>query len=222
MNESVKAQGMSIKAKSDAAFLLIAAYNDLDPESSAYNADIFDVDYIRDQKDTEASAAKSTDTLFPVAHSTITKTSEADTITNWYFAYSDDPEDAFGTYTESTLVHKPIADGQFSKYVLKNQFGIALADGSAAVSNLRVSAAAISPSSSSAVKVLVTTSTAAEEFPRAASATPVTLASSVPANDYVMVNVYIYWDGNEDVVFTNNFENLVETSVTLTFTADIA
>lgn len=230
MNDTVTASGMSITSKSDAAFLLIQAGEHTAGEVQA-------------AKKTSDNAATASAELFPVAHKAIantaaaeahTESGEKDYLDNWYYEYSADPNLATGNGTELK-----IEKASFGNYVLMNQFSIAVAVGSNQVNNLKVKEAQITTAGDNAVKVLVTSSTGADEFwgaspavgtedeegyiaPVAANLTgSKVLMSELTSDTVCVVNVYVYWDGNDSDVFTNGIADLKSTSVTLTFTGDI-
>lgn len=212
MNDTVTATGMKVTAKSDAAFLLISA-----GEKDAAG--------VQSDKLTTATAKNASAQLFPVANENITNSTTAETIvsgkySNWYYMYSEDPNSATGK--ASTKAN--IAEADFAKYVLKNQFSISVAVGSNGVSNLKVKEATISTSGDQAVKVLVTTGDAFQEFSGTGDNTPAdntVLQASITSSTVCLVNVYIYWDGNDSDVYTNGIADLLETSVVLSFTGDI-
>ena len=205
MNKTVTATGMSVTAKSDSSFLLIGNEDD-------------DLDTIQGANSISATAKNTTDELYPVAHETIGDTAAATTLSNWYYMYSDDPDDAMSGATEKLA----IASGHFGDYVLQNVFNITVAAGGRAVTNLKVNTITITPASggAQAVNVLVTSASAAQEFTASDSvATDNTiLSSTVTAQAVVPIYVFIYWNGNNENVYTNNVDFLKETSVDLTFT----
>ena len=207
MNKTVTATGMSVTAKSDSSFLLIGNEDD-------------DLDSIQDANSISATAKNSTKELYPVAHKAIANTAAADSISNWYFMYSDDPDNYIGTATEELA----IPNGKlFTDYVLKNTFKITVAKQGHPVNNLKVDTLTIS--GVSAVRALVTSSTAAQEFAETYADDPAVdtddatiLAAQVTSSTVVEINVYIFWDGNDELVYTNNADQLTNTSVELTFT----
>ena len=216
MNDTVTASGMSVTAKSDAAFLLI--------KSGENTATV-----VQGSKLTSDSAINGEDELFPVAHETINSTVDAEAtkdaasgsgtvLKNWYFMYSDSPDSAAG----NSATKQNIAD--FEHYVLKNQFSITVAKGSNKVKNLRVKTAEITTTGAQAVNCLVTCD-GAEEFSGTGAAAdrenPVTLKSEITDSTVAIVNVYIYWNGDDDDVYTNGISELKNTEVELTFTGDI-
>ena len=230
MNNTVTATNMKVTVQSDAAFLLIAA-NDPD-------ADPLSASDVQELKKTKVDAFDTTDQLFPVAHDAIAKTDDAEAkgtgenakLTKWYYRYSNDPESANGN---SELPGDPLSAktyiASFDGYVLKNTFSITVAEGSNTVSNLQVGSVSIDATDKQAVNVLITTggtNGAAQEFSGDGSTKSptgdVVLAPSVTSTSVIVVSVYIYWDGNNEEVYTNGIGNLKDTSVEITFTGEVA
>ena len=202
-NKVVTATGMTVTAKSDSSFLLIGDEDSTKATIQAANS-------------ISATAKNSTAELLPVAHKTIANTSAAKNATNWYFMYSDDPDDALSGADEELA----IPSGHFGDYVLENVFNIIVASGGRTVENLKVDTITITTTGDSAVKVLVTSDTAAQEF----AATDTTnsdntvLSATVTSAAVVPIHVFIFWDGNNTNVFTSNVDNLLDTSVEIEFT----
>lgn len=203
MNKTVTATGMSVTAKSDSSFLLIGNEDDT-------------LATIQEANSISATAVNDKAELYPVAHKAIANTGDALTLNKWYYMYSDDPDDALSGADEELA----IASGHFGDYVLDNIFNITVAAGGRAVTNLKVDTITISTSGNEAVKVLVTSASAAQEFAATDTnnADNTILSATVTSSAVVPIHVFIYWDGNEETVFTNNVAQLLETSVELTFT----
>lgn len=210
-NNTVTAEGMSVTVKSDVTFLMI-------------KAGAQEIEAIRNYKQTTDSAATATGQLYPAAHESITKLSDATattgeaenaTLTNWYYKYSTDPAVYGGSGKETSKT--TIKNSDKAKYILINEFSLGLAEGSNAMQNIKVGNVTLHTTGDSAVKVLVVTDTAAEEF--GASGTGSTVLQTSLTDDNVMhVWVYVYWDGNDEDVYTNGVADLQDTSVVVTFT----
>ena len=214
---TVTATGMSVTVKSDTAFLLIKA------GSAATAADV------RNGGAASANASTASRHLLPVAHesaATTIATTEATTgegasatMTNWYYYYSKDPTLSNGG-TAGLSDKYNVLSSSFENYVLANEFNLTLAEGSSPMNTLRVGHCTITPTTAKpeAVKVLVATSTAAEEFDGTGADGSTTLQSALTDETVMQVKVYIYWDGADSDVYTNNIDNLLSTSVEITFT----
>lgn len=210
-NQTVTATGMKITAKTDAAFMLIKAGN------------IATAAEIQADKAISANALNGSAQLYPAAHETVANREAALTPANWYYMFSNDPEVATGVETTKQSLTS------FTDYVLVNEFSITVADGSSSVNNIKISSCKITTTTDNvqedAVKVLVAGVTKVEEFSDTSAAgaagTQVLHSGTVTYNDVAHFSVFIYWDGNDDKVFTNNSQHLLETSVELKFTGDI-
>ena len=203
-NTTVTANGMPVTAKSDSTFLLI-------------KAGTATLDQIRTGKLTSDTAVNASAALLPAAHNnTVTNITTADTVSNWYYKTSDDPSVYGGEGKES----EPTALTAFTNYVLVNEFSLGIAAGGNSMSNLKVGNCTLTTAGDAAVKVLVATSSAVEEF-SASGAGSTTLQASLDTSSVMTVKVYIYWDGEDADVYTNGISDLQSTSVSLTFTGSV-
>jgi len=213
-NTTADATGMSVNVKSDVGFMLISAGHKTVKE-------------IQDAAETSATAATPTDSLYPVAHtSSIATTSQLnnyikvlDDKGTWYYGYSKSASvSTMDTTTKKTLA---ASNSNIDDYVLINEFSICAASGSNAMNNLKVKQIKIGSTGNQAVKVLVVSETAYEEFnsehsqPDSGSV----ILGDVSPNYVTPIKVYVYWDGNDSDVTTNNKSNLLNTSVYIEFEA---
>ena len=204
-NNKVDATGMSITAQNNTAALLISA-------------DKTTADGIQEDGKTSATAKTLNANIFPAAHNTFTSTTDVSTVGNWYTGSSADPNSStLATATKTTLT-------SFDKYVLINTFYVTVAKGSAEMQNLIVDSVTIT--GDPAGRVVVATDEGYQEFSATvasgANTTGTKLAASITENSVITVKVYFYLDGNADNVYTNNFANLKETTVSLAFSASPA
>jgi hypothetical protein len=222
MNKDVTVQNMAVTIKSDQTFLLVG-----DSAST--------LESIKTAKSIITSGTNASQVLYPTAHNasvTNISTAEAETdnkLSNWWYSYSTDPADdgetdkLVTTDGDSTF---DIAHADISNYILINEFHIATATGSNALSNLRVKNCTITPATggAQAVKVLVAGADGCEEFSGVGgngNGTSVLQTANVTDSALSTVKVYIYWDGQDDDVNTNNIANLKSTSVSVVFTGDV-
>ena len=206
MNTTVTAENMSITAKSDQTYMLIKAGHAADAAA------------VQTDKAIRASALTSTSALLPTAHNSLANIEAADTPANWYYKTSDDPALYGGDGHESAPT--ALTAQNFSSYVLVNEFSLSVAEGANAMQNIKVGTCTLTTEGDSAVKVLVASSTAVEEFDATGNGS-VTLASSLTDSTVVYVKIYIYWDGDDSDVYTNGINDLKSTTVSVTFTGDI-
>ena len=214
MNTTVTATNMSVTAKSDQIFLLI--------EEGTHTAA-----EVQTAKLTSDEATTSSAVLLPSAHHGTNSSGTAyyDDYANWYWHTSDDPGSSAAKGGEVELT---INSSALDQYVLYNTFTITVAKGSNPVRNLKVSNCKITTldGGAEAVKVVVATETASEEFGTIGSAgtdgSVILNAGPLSDTEVLIVKVYIYWDGNDADVYTNNILNLKNTSVEVTFTGEVA
>ena len=221
MNKEVKATGMQITAKSDSVYLLI-----MEGEKTAQEV----------QTNNSASAAATNPentAMLPAAHETIAKTEdaeakEADTTTysNWYYQTAAKPTESTA---ETPTAKTKLTTTSFSQYVLEYTYTITLAKGSLEQGKLTATAKITAQDSTGngktiePVKVLVTTTQKAAEFTTTNMTTAQDLyAGSITDTTEIVVKVYIYLDGTNEKVYTNNITNLDGAKIDLTFNVDKA
>lgn len=205
MNTTVTATSMSVTAKSDQTFMLIKAGHAADAAA------------VQASKKTEDDALNVSAELLPTAHTaTVTNISTADAPENWFYKTSDDPSLYGGDGHESAATALTALTG----YVLVNEFSVSLAAGANPMSNIKVGTCTLTTSGDAAVKVLVATATASEEFGATGSGST-TLQASLTDSTVMYVRIYIYWDGADSDVYTNGIADLQNTSVVVTFTGTV-
>lgn len=211
-NGSVEAKNMNVTVKSDMSFLLIAQ-----GEQSATT--------VQEAKATVTDAAITTAALYPSQYfGTITQGAlsgidydELATDSAWYYRYSTDPAISTGVTDKTTL---SAVGADMSDYVLVNDFTLTVAKGSTTLTSITCAAVittSATNASTGAVKVLVVTSEGAVEFGGEGGSSNATLAAVLSDADVMLVKVYVFWDGDNTAVFTNNIESLKETKVSVTF-----
>ena len=204
MNTTVTATGMQVTAKTDHTYLLISDTNDKDAL----------------QTNPPAASTKvnlnTTKELTPAAHETLTKGTDAATVSNWYTAQGKDP--SLTDMKDGTKTPLTTLDG----YVLKQTVYITVTSDSADAKNLKVSAEIndgtytnIAP-----VKILVVCGDKFVELDSTKLTDTAVLADTISGTALTQVDIYIYYDGNHADVTTNNAANLAGASVALTFAVD--
>ena len=205
MNKQVTATGMQVTAKSDSVYLLISQEKTTASE-------------IQTEGQITQAITVAKPQVYPSAHKTLTKTSDATTVGNWYYKVADAPGASASTGVENALT-------TFENYVIRQTLYITLAAGSNNAANLKVSAAITSNGTATGssktlepVKVVVTTGDAYVELDSAHLSSDVVLAATLTATTVITVDVFIYYDGNNESVYTNNVTNLDGAKIDLTFT----
>lgn len=207
-NTQVTANGMQVTAQSTQAFLLISNTNKTAGTIQTENKTSVELTVTADE-------AK----LMPAAHETITKAAEAAVDQNkWYTGFSADPTKVeMNAGTKQTLT-------AFTGYVIHKQVWVTVAKNSTPVKDLSVSATIGNKNTGTITqaKVLVASSDAAAELSSAttAPATKLTGATTtITDSTVVALDIYIYIDGNDSAVFTNNFNSLDTATISLSFNA---
>ena len=144
--------------------------------------------------------------------------------TNWYYRIADAVNASASTKQYNYLATVD------SAYVIHKTCYITLAAGSNDAANLKVSNMAIASNNTATgtgndvtfapVKVLITTATAQVELDSSTTSSNTVLASTVTDDAVVQVDIFIYYNGNDTNVFTNNVANLDGATIDLTFSVD--
>lgn len=207
-NTKVDATGMQVTAQSTQAFLLISNEKSTATEIQAENK----TSVLLTVTDEDAK-------LMPAAHETITKAAEAAVDQNkWYTGFSADPTKVeMNAGTKQTLT-------AFTGYVIHKQVWVTVAKNSTPVKDLSVSATIGSKSTGTITqaKVLVASSDAAAELSSATTAPTTKLTgatTTITDSTVVALDIYIYIDGNDSAVYTNNFNLLDTATISLSFNA---
>ncbi|MBR6046246.1 MAG: hypothetical protein IKP47_11480 [Ruminococcus sp.] len=220
MNTTVTVDGFKLTAKADSTYLIIG------PESTVTGLQA------ENRKEYTYAASAAELEVFPSAHTNaVTNTTTAgatadDKVTNWYYKYADVP-----TASASTSAARDIADDVFeTDYVLHRTIYVTLAKGSEDASNLRCTNAEFTTTNVKtgeaetfdAVTVLVTSATALDEEDAGSNFTlgNTVLAATVTDQAVIPLDVWIYYNGNDASVFTNNVANLEGATLALEFQVD--
>lgn len=234
-NNSVSATGMKISAKNDTGALIIGAttYGEsgpVDPDlTGVQEANLTTINLGDAKYNYTSNFAVKPSQHKAESGSLKLNISTLNTFGNWSYKIADAPTSYVSSKAATDLT-------AFTDYVLYYDLWITVATGSPNMQNLKCSAEIQATGDKAnvrdAVRVLVASETAAEEFYNAhtSSGSAVTahttgetvLASAIASTALTHVRVYIYIDGEDATVYTNNFSNLKEATVALTFTAENA
>ena len=250
MNRTVTATGLEITVTSDYVFLIIGTGdNDTASEIQALNSDTVDLSAsgsvlpCAHDSITNTTGATSTSISNIKQYELISDTTQKISIdaynelesedkalyqaenangTNWYHQVAD-------TVTSSNSTKaKHYLETLDTDYIIHQTCYITLAVGSEDAENLVVSkvnlvsngTATASPSTFAPVKVLITTSTAAVELDSATTSSNTVIASTVTSSDVVQVDIFVYYNGNDTNVFTNNKAKLDGATISIEFSVD--
>lgn len=228
MNTQVTATGMQISAKNESGSLIIGATTYSGTTATAptmegvQTASLTSVNLANAQYNYTADFA-----VKPSAHADKSTIADLDSVANWSYKVADTPSSYASTKTATALT-------SFAGYVIYYDLYLTVATGSPAMANLKcnatIQASGATDEVRNGVRVLVASDTNAEEFFNAhtESGTAVdahtqgstVLASSITSSTLTHVRVYIYLDGEDASVFTNNFTNLKAATISLSFTAE--
>lgn len=211
MNKTVSVTGMSITATSDSVYLLIGSVNDI---NAVQNDGLMTVNY---------NMTSTQSKVMPAAHDALTNSADANTVSKWYYQIADEP-----TASTSTDEKNYLTSDNFATYVIHKVCYITVTVGSNPAENLIVSGVTINSNASATgnnttlepVKIIVASSTAIAEFDSANTASDTVLVDSIDDQTLVAVDIFLYYDGNNAKVFTNNMANLDGANIEIEFTVD--
>ena len=242
MNTQVSATGMQVVAKSDSTYLLISSTNSTASAIQAENSGngfttvaltVSDNDakvYPSRPALSSAEAAyltvaaghyKTDGSLIATAGVQVDTAEKAGTVTNWYTANAQ----SSGASTIDSATAKQLAS--FDSFVIRKTVYLTVASGANDANNLTVTPTITQKgagSDISAVKVLVVTGTNYVILSSANNGTPISIHETsnqtVTDTTVVTVNIYIYYDGEDSNVYTNNTANLTGATIDLLFGVD--
>lgn len=243
MNRQVSVTGLEIVAKSDETYLLISSTNSTANAIQAENGGKGNtsVDFAMSGDSTlvypsrpaqsAAEAAyltvaeghyKTDNSLISTAGVQVDNATKAATVTNWYTANATNANAS----TINTSTVKQLAT--FDNYVIRKTVYLTVAVGSNDANNLRVTptiAQKGAGSDLSAVKVLVVTGSNYVILSSADNGTEKSLYATsnqtITDSTVITVNIYIYYDGEDANVYTNNAAALTGATIDLAFNVDV-
>ena len=237
MNTTVDVTGMQIEVKSDDTYLLIGT-GDNDTASEIQTAGTDTVALTVTDGDAKVypcapaltageaaylTVAEGHNTVAGAAITTagaqVTNAATAAVVTNWYTAKAAAVDD------EAMLAGSAKQLTSFDGYVIRRTAYLTVAAGANNANNLRVSATITQKSTGNdvaATKIIVMTDDGGYAILDSAHTTADIKGSNNAITDAAVrtVNIYIYYDGNEEHVYTNNSANLTGTTISLTFDVD--
>ena len=233
MNTSVQVSGMQIQAKNESGSLIIGAQTyDASTHAAETAPTLATVQGANLTSVNLGNAAYNYTDSFavkPCAHNAQTTLNNFNSVANWSYKVADAPSSYASTGGATALT-------TFEDYVIYYDLYITVASGSPAMSNLKcnatIQASGAANEVRNATRVLVASDSNAEEFYNAhtESGSQVVahtegtnvLATSISSDSLVHVRVYLYIDGEDSTVYTNNITNLTSANVQLSFTAENA
>ena len=220
MNTEVSVTGMQISAKSDSTYLIIGG----NTEGTAVTL----ADVQGANATSVAMSVANNIKVYPSAHNTVTNATTAATVGNWYYKTADAP-----TASTSSSAAVALTSENFSNYVIKKTVYVTLAVGSNEAANLKVSNFGLTQRTdenlgenalnSSAVKVLIASPSTVVELDSTTTSENIpstVLAATVTDQALIALDIYIYYDGNNANVYTNNIANLAGATIALSFSVE--
>lgn len=220
MNKTVTATGMQVTAKNDSIFLIVGSGKTTAAELQKTNAT------------TVAASTTSKTSILPSAHKSIDNTTAAETLGNWYYQIAKAPTASDGDGNNVTLT-------KWDEYVVKYQFTVSLSKGSIEQGDLSANVVikqndTTAAKSYDAIRVLVTTAEGKAEFAKTADTENGVVAAGTSSTELgtsavisnkglsdsteIVVNVYVYYYGENAAVYTNNVANLDGAEIDIYFT----
>lgn len=221
-NASVTATGMQITAKTDNTYLLISKTNTTASAIQSENVKTVAIGMTAEDSQVYPSApvrsaaeaaylTTSGKTVSGAAITTagaqVTDTATAAAVTNWYTAAALGP--GASTIDDTTAVQLE----SFTNYVWVQNLYLTVASGSNAARNLSITATFTQKTGGedlSAVKMIVTTNDGGFALLTSSAATADIKGTNTNITDSTVriVTLYLYYDGNDSNVYTNNMADL--------------
>ena len=216
MNKTVNVNGLKLNVKADSTYLIIG------PENTAAGLQA-------ENRKTYTFNSGNEMVVYPSAHKAVANTTDANTLGNWYFKYSDDPESSNVRVTEEKAIP---SEKWLTDYVMHKEVYVVLAKNSQGATNLRCTGITFNeaPQDSATgdklkydgVTVLVTASAAKDEDDKGSNFTlaKTVLADTVDDTTPVKLDLWVYYNGNDTSVFTKNIPNLEGATIDVQFDVD--
>ena len=223
MNQTVTADGMTVKVKSDSLYLLILAAEE---EDTVYTA----AQVQESGSTSDSGEAIGATTIFPSAYYNadfqaddngyVANGADLKDVSNWYWATAQNP----GTHLMEDDGDEALTD--FDGYVVRYRYYVVLAVGSNSMDTLKIKSLKIEDASDAdgtkldPVRVVVACNDQMEEF-KQTGAGSVDLTGSASIDDLTALEIciYVYYDGNDPSVTTNDVAALSSANITFTLEA---
>ena len=220
MNTSVTANGMEVVAKSDNTYLLISSTKSTAGEIQTENSILTTLAVANPKVYPCAPVTNSTETG-KLSGTAIVTNANASTVGNWYTASAGASDKADIDWNTAKVLTT------FDGYVIQEKVYLTVAKGANDANNLKVTPTIAAKSGVSgtlvdAVRVLITTSDGGFEILKKDSGEVDIKGSNTNLTDSTVltVNIYIYIDGNDATVYTNNAVDLAMATISLVFSVD--
>lgn len=220
MNTSVTANGMEVVAKSDNTYLLISSTNSTAGTIQTENSILTTLTVANPKVYPCAPVTNSTETG-KLSGTAIVTDANASTVGNWYTANAGASNKADIDWDTARVL------STFEGFVIQKTVYLTVAEGANAANNLKVTPTIAVKSGESgtlvdAARVLITTSDGGFAIlDKDSGAVDISGGNTSLTDSTVLtVNIYIYIDGNDETVYTNNAVNLAMATISLLFSVD--
>ena len=198
-NTQVLAQGMTVSAQADTMFLQIKGTGGT-VETGTVAADGNDF--------ATSGAVVMTDVaVLPTAHGVLADNAAVSTAANWYYRYSDKTDDGASNLTAQETVN----GAHFNKYVAAVTYQVRIKDGTNITEVYDLFVKKVTLPADTGIRAIVAGQDRFQEFTATVAdneSTAVVLSDTVTTTPQT-VTVYLYVDGNDDVVYTDNIAQLL-------------
>lgn len=214
MQDTVDATGMNVSVKSDSLYLYIQA------AAAEGDAPAASVIVEGNKKSDDGKALGGNDSIKPAAIET-GKNSLEDLLKpgSWYTARSADPGESTISGNKTYLT-----TGNFGEYVVTYKFYVTIAQGSQDISALKITNFSLTGDDGKdlPVKVVIASEAGSEEFDSKKTAGAGNLLASndtLTVGEVVSFYVFVYYDGNDKSVFTNNLAKISQANISFSVQA---
>lgn len=214
MNREVTVTGLKVEAKTDSYYLMIGSGdNDTAPEIQALTGS--------QPLSTALSVTDTESQLYPAAHDAIATATDAATVGNWYTAAAQD----HGAATIDNDTKTALTAENFAKFVIKRTVYLTVSAGSVNTGDIKATLSRTAYSTAEGktmdgVSIVLACDGVVLEFNEANSWTNATaITTGVSASGVKTIDIYVYYDGNNADVYSDNFAKLTGATIGLTFTA---
>lgn len=219
MNDKAKVGDISLQATNENAYLIVG--------TKTINGNLLEEPTLESLRENNADSVSlaafytgDTIKVKPIAHETLANITDCDTAANWYYHIAK----------ERTSADKKDDDekhyiSNLNGYMLHYDVYVAIAAESVDMYNLQVESVEFTSTDTTkedlknAVKVIVASDTAAFECDSSTTTFNTVLADKITITDMIHLRIYVYVDGNNTKVFSNNYANLAQVGVSINLTA---
>ena len=223
------AKAASIQALNDGAGQTAVGFTIADPE--VYPAKPKEASEVKAAEGAVEQSDVNSGKYFAYQTAVVADQTTAAVAANWYTAVNNDPSSSTNSLNPSSFVSLNTTTDdpyEFSKYVIKKTVYLTLSAGSVNAHNLSVSGS-FTVSTGETASVITATRVLLASGSNLITLDPAhtsgslheTVDTTLNSISVVQVDAYIYVDGSDAVVYSNNMANLAGATVNLTFSVEV-